>query len=836
MLRSMELRQSILALQGDNLADISPELAQSDAANLLACWTSLWHPSLLARTREVPHCEAVDTLVAGEPDPHTLVLVPTIAKSGDVADWQAAGALSPLVGEFASRPAIIAAIEDSIGGRLAASGEVAGEFYALGFAYLQVEVLTRSMHYEPLISQPALSTAVSSAADAALAGDIGALDTHLADAYDLLAQARNHYYPIDFYLIDLSLVAVTTCGDSFVSCCNSKDNGNYLLTGEVLEYMATHEPASLAALRDAVSSGRASICGGSQSATPLATLSPEALLAEMQSGLATFGEYLGHQPTVFAHHHGPLAPLVPGVLRRLDYTGAITTNFAGAACPPTTSTRTTWIGLDGALLEAMNAAPLDMGCPSTLLGLFSAMSGAMDYDVAATLMLVGWPGHRCEFYDDLLRVARRSRVLGQLVTLDEYFDVTTASDYAGGLSADDYPAPPVGVTPADRPAPSNRLVQLARFAGADCQEEAAPGEQLADLLGEARGEPGILTLNCSSCERRSVPGFGWRWEPLANLSPPAPRAEPGVLRNEKMEVWFDDQTGGISAVRLHNHRGNLLSQRLTLTNTNHHQIAFDQMEIVSDTATLGVLVSAGRIVDRQGATVAKLRQTTTLHQASQRIEIEVESTPLGDHPIGFSLASRMAFRDPSASLRRGLQGVNLPTSRRNVVSEWMQVVGEPMPVAVVSDQPRTHRRLQERWIETLLFDEPSQRCVARLSYLLDCRYPALARAEEVERGNLVTIETSRPAQPVGWWLHVSSRNLYVTNFAVEEQAGESLLRLRILETEGRQVKTSLAAWRPFACARLVDFHGEPEQQLTIEDGAVQLHLAAYEWVELVAAW
>ena len=43
----------------------------------------------------------------------------------------------------------------------------AADFFAFGYAYLQVELLTRSMHYDPLVKQESLRAAIVAAADAA---------------------------------------------------------------------------------------------------------------------------------------------------------------------------------------------------------------------------------------------------------------------------------------------------------------------------------------------------------------------------------------------------------------------------------------------------------------------------------------------------------------------------------------------------------------------------------------------------------------------------------------------------------------------------------------------
>src|SRR5690606_29170362 len=141
---------------------------------------------------------------------------------------------------------------------------------------------------------------------------------------------------------------------------------------------------------------------------------------------------------------GPIAPVVPGVLYRLGYIGVVQANFAGQRSPQTLHNRTAWCGPDGVHIEAVNAVPIDTGSAKALLELAITTSRSMDYELAATILLAGWPGHRTEAYDDLCEVARRSSVLGRMARLEDYFEQTTSYDHAGPLDFDEYPGPPLG--------------------------------------------------------------------------------------------------------------------------------------------------------------------------------------------------------------------------------------------------------------------------------------------------------------------------------------------------------------------------------------------------------
>ena len=75
-------------------------------------------------------------------------------------------------------------------------------------------------------------------------------------------------------------------------------------------------------------------------------------------------------------------------------------------------------------IEALSTTPLDAARPETWLKLAERIGDSIAHDHVATILLAGWPGAECEYFDDLRRVARFGPVLGKLVTLDEYFRVT----------------------------------------------------------------------------------------------------------------------------------------------------------------------------------------------------------------------------------------------------------------------------------------------------------------------------------------------------------------------------------------------------------------------------
>jgi hypothetical protein len=94
---------------------------------------------------------------------------------------------------------------------------------------------------------------------------------------------------------------------------------------------------------------------------------------------------------------------------------------------------------------------------------------------------------------------------------------------------------------------------------------------------------------------------------------------------------------------------------------------------------------------------------------------------------------------------------------------------------------------------------------------------------------------SQVAAPSGWLLHVGARNVIVTHVEPLDLPAAGV-RLRILETEGHGVRTSVTAFRPFRAARQTDFRGELIGTLPVVDGRAQLEIGAFRWMQIEAEW
>ena len=113
------------------------------------------------------------------------------------------------------------------------------------FEYRAVDAAD-ALHQQPrrsTLRKPALA-----AARAAAEGNFVGARERLTSSFDNLMDGRERFYPVDSYLLDLTLVAPTTLGNSLCVELAAGRPMNVVLTAETLELMERDEPATLTAL------------------------------------------------------------------------------------------------------------------------------------------------------------------------------------------------------------------------------------------------------------------------------------------------------------------------------------------------------------------------------------------------------------------------------------------------------------------------------------------------------------------------------------------------------------------------------------------------------------
>ncbi|HJT34442.1 MAG TPA: hypothetical protein VJ783_20590, partial [Pirellulales bacterium] len=456
-----------------------------EAEGLLSAWSALWHPALLAAAGRLPTWYRADNPpdeVAGR-----LYIVPPPSEPLLLAGWanRAADGGAVVVRKLHRRQEMLAAALAGCDEPKQVDVALAADFLALGLCHLLVELLTRQMRYMSNVDEIHLRDQAVAAAQAAVAGNADAARDKLRACFEVLTEARERFYPVEAYLIDLVLTASTTLGAGLRRELAEPTPKSLLLSGRLLDEMATSQPDTLSALRAAIEQGAVSIAGGEFDEGELALAPIESVVAELRRGAETYQRLLGQNVTVFGRRRYGLSPLLPGVLAWAGYTGALHFTLDEGQFPRGGQGKTRWEGLGASAIDALGRLPLDANTAESLLTYPRRMGETMDADHVATLVFAHWPGQVSPFFEDLRRTASYAPVLGRFITLSDYFQQTDRPGELTRFRADQYRAPYLRQAIIKEEAdPLSRLIDLHwRSARAVSVEALA---MLVDLLGGGR--------------------------------------------------------------------------------------------------------------------------------------------------------------------------------------------------------------------------------------------------------------------------------------------------------------------------------------------------------------
>lgn len=479
----MKFSELVVLLPCHSLDDFSFHHEGSDADGLLAAWSGLWHPALLAGASKAPTWQRVDsppTDVAG-----WLIVVPEVAAGqlpvGYLAQAREAGAtvVSPArtrgeilaaamaAGEAAGPDA--AAAEPGISGGVAAAAvdaELIADFYGLGLCRLLVDLLARQRYYTTTMDESAFARELQMAAQAALAGNGEVAKAGLTHAFQMLSAGRQYFYPAESYFINLTLVAATTFGAGLAAELNQSTPINLLIPAPLLGEIDRNHPATWQALAAALQRGTVSLVGGEQH-EDLLPLSPlEDVLANLLAGLDTFQQSVGRRPKVFGRRRDGLSTALPQILDKLGFQGALHVTLDDGRFPLRVQSKIRWQGDDTSAIDAVARLPRDAAQPQTFLDLPRRLADAMDTDHVVTIVLAHWPGLTSPWYADLRRIARYTNALGRFVTLEQYFAETFAPGEHARFLADEYRSPYLKqAVAAGEPNPLSQIVRRHRAWG-----------------------------------------------------------------------------------------------------------------------------------------------------------------------------------------------------------------------------------------------------------------------------------------------------------------------------------------------------------------------------------
>jgi alpha-mannosidase len=498
-------------------ASLSDELAQQAWCAVSA----LWHPSLLARAAVLPRIEPIET--PSTPGPREIRVVAgdpaNLLPSGYCTGAADSGAL--VIEAGTDRPALIRRIQEHLGavGTPETSDDagmkaVANDFLALGTTNWLLHDLAIAMGHADAINHEALTREVLAGADAWQICDRPTAINRLRAGFEVLTQARERFYPVDAYLVDLCLLDPAMPAGVLAGPLECHVAVTLLAPAQAIENQANQDPDQIAAVCEAITEGWLDIAGGTYTEAKDLVSPVESILWQFRKGGQVYRTYLQERNVeTYARRRFGLYTQLPQFAKRFGFRFALHMGFDAGRFPIRSEVKRLWESPDGSSLESLLRPPLAADRAVHGLLIPWKIAATMKNDHVATLALVHWPSPVASWYLDLRHSASYSPVLGRWVTLNDYFHLTDRPYETFRPDPDSYASPYLAQDAARRdPRPISRLAKhhqlRARFAAVEMIRAAASGiaasgatasaqvepEAAADAGGEAMDSPMVETL------------------------------------------------------------------------------------------------------------------------------------------------------------------------------------------------------------------------------------------------------------------------------------------------------------------------------------------------------
>lgn len=407
-----------------SLEDFPTDLGDRPAEGLLNAWAVLWHPVLLATAGDVPRWNRADDAL--EVQPSRLVVIPPASDSLVPSAWveRARREGMHVVTGVSERNALVEAVLAPLDPRPAVDPDLAADFLAFGHVHLQTEVLTRQMRQFGNIDEEVLRREMVAAAKAAVAGDAATARRRLTYSFERLLEARERFYPVDCYLIDLCLVIPRLAGAPLETLLRDETPLTVLGTAQDWEAIAGAQPELAALVRERWGQGTLELLGGDweERCTPLLPL--DVAVHELQRGRAALERLFGKRPTVWGRRRYGVSPLLPQILHRFHYGGSLHFVMDDGLYPDEEFAKLQWRGCDGSTVPSYSRIPLAGDSAAAFLRFPARMAESMDRDHVAALVFARWAELKSPWLEDFRRAHRYAHVLGRFVTFEKFFSET----------------------------------------------------------------------------------------------------------------------------------------------------------------------------------------------------------------------------------------------------------------------------------------------------------------------------------------------------------------------------------------------------------------------------
>jgi len=415
----------IISLLANDGKEPSANLTDREASAAWIAATVPWHPALLAQADELPRLEDINT----PPDPQLgdlfLVASGLIHSLDDETIHRAEAAGVPIVEATDDRLATVRAI-------LAKSPDptipvepvdpVARDFLALGSSHWWLRDLTNAMGHVDTLSRSNLLREAVNGSKAWRSGDSTAALSRLRASFELITEARERFYPLDGYVLDLCLLDPASPEGQLASVLEHHTPVTLLAPARAIEVFADREPERAQAVREAISEGWLDVIGGAYSEVDEPFLPWSSIAWQFRKGAQTYRKHLDDRNVeTLARRRFGLYPQLPQIARRFGLRFALYGALDSGRFPVPVDAKRLWASPDGTTLESVIRLPIAADRPVEGAKLAWRIGRSMRDDPSATLSMAHWPEPVAPWFDDFRRTAAYSPTLARWITVHDFF-------------------------------------------------------------------------------------------------------------------------------------------------------------------------------------------------------------------------------------------------------------------------------------------------------------------------------------------------------------------------------------------------------------------------------
>ena len=313
---------------------------------------------------------------------------------------------------------------------LGIDAELAADAVALGTGWIFMELLSRHMHHFSSYDEVFFEKTAVNAAKAIMDSDGETARQRLQACFDILAEARERFYPVDSYLIDFCLLAPDMVGEPLNKLLKSDVPVNFLMRGIDAEEINEKSPETIQLMSEAWARGTVDVAGGDFDELPVPLIPLECSLRDLDRGHAVFKKLFRREPTTWGRRRYGLCVMTPQLVQKYGGHSALHFLLDDGLYPEREQSRMRWEGCDSSAVESYSRIPLAAESATTWLRFPERLAETMEQDHVAALILARWPESKSEFFADLRRINKYGPVLGRFVTFNEFF--LHADEHGGG--------------------------------------------------------------------------------------------------------------------------------------------------------------------------------------------------------------------------------------------------------------------------------------------------------------------------------------------------------------------------------------------------------------------